>query len=462
MVLGVCKRVLGNETDAEDAFQATFLVLVCKATSIFPRSQVGNWLHGVAHKTALKAKAMNQRRRAREREGAARGRGTPDDTWQSLLEILDAELSALPEKYRVPIVLCDLEGLSYRGAAVRLRCPQGTLSGRLTRARALLARRVARRGSAVSAAALATLLARNASASVPSPLLASTVRAGAVFAAGKAPGDGPVSSKVASLTEGVLKMLLLSRLKVVTSGFLLLVAVVAAGWTCAARVPARAAMQGDDAVPRAEDDPRAPARKARTVDRPAESQEAEFVVHEADRDAETVSLIVAGTSAPVLRLPVRKGVRILIRGRQVGVDGLRPGTRVAIRLDPTNRVIEDIRAREGPDKVTVLKSTGDLAHLEAPSEAEVLRALPQEPRCIPAVLEVHRDDIQVVAERLVGQVDPPRFFPLVGEGELHHCHWKCMVYYGETVEGSYPYPFRTKRPRVEVVNIDKDYLVPAR
>src|ERR1700722_8079933 len=96
MVLGVCKRVLGNKTDAEDAFQATFLVLVRKATSIIPRTQVGNWLHGVAHKTALKAKAMDRKRRVKERAAGAaqgpitvRGRNVGDETWESLLELLD-------------------------------------------------------------------------------------------------------------------------------------------------------------------------------------------------------------------------------------------------------------------------------------------------------------------------------------------------------------------------------------
>src|SRR4029077_11319092 len=93
MVLGVCQRVLGNQADAEDAFQATFLVLVRKATSIIPRTQVGNWLHGVAHKTALKAKAMNRRRRVKEREAAAQSRNATDETWESLLGILDGELS---------------------------------------------------------------------------------------------------------------------------------------------------------------------------------------------------------------------------------------------------------------------------------------------------------------------------------------------------------------------------------
>src|SRR5439155_26255920 len=93
-------------------------------------------------------------------------------------------------------------------------------------------------------------------------------------------------------------------------------------------------------------------------------------------------------------------------------------------------------------------------------EKDVLRALPQLPRAVPTVLEVFRDDITVVSERLAGRVDPPRFFPFVGRAELHHCHWKCTVYYSETVESRDRYVERSKRPRVEVVYIDKDYLVP--
>ena len=89
-------------------------------------------------------------------------------------------------------------------------------------------------------------------------------------------------------------------------------------------------------------------------------------------------------------------------------------------------------------------------------------ALPKVPGKVPGVFEVFRDDMVVVAERLTRQVDPSRFFPGVGEAELHHCHWKCTVYYTETVECSYPFPARTKRPRIEVVYIDKEYLVPTK
>ncbi len=457
MVLGVCRRVLGNEADAQDAFQATFLVLVRKATSIRPRNRVGNWLHGVAHRTALKAKDMKRRRRLKEREAAARGRNAADDTRDALLEVLDSELGALPEKYKTAIVLCDLEGLSYREAAARLGCPQGTLSGRLTRARTLLARRIARRCPTATPAALAALLAHDALASIPPSLMVWTRRAGAILAAGSALTEGAVSSKVASLAEGVMKMLLLSKLKTVAGGCLLVTVVLAAGWACAARVSAGA--EPGDAAPRAEGRTAAPIRAA---GKPADAPEAAFVFHGTEGGGTRVLLVVAGTSAPILGLPVAENLRVLVGGRRVGIGRLRPGDRVAIRMDPTNRVIQDIRALELPDKVPVLGSARDPALLEPPSEAEVLRALPKVPRSIPLVLEVFRDDISMVTERLARQVDPPRVFPLVGKAELHHWHWKCTVYYTETVESLYPSPFRTRRPRVEVVYIDKDFLVPTR
>src|SRR5262249_39553350 len=146
MVLGVCRRVLRNEADAEDAFQATFLVLVKKAASIRPRGMVGNWLYGVAHTTALKARAMRTRRLAKEREAAARPKPeAAAGAWEQLHGLLDQELKALPDKYRAAIVLCDLEGKSVKEAAQQLGCPPGTIGSRLARGRRLLSRRLARR-----------------------------------------------------------------------------------------------------------------------------------------------------------------------------------------------------------------------------------------------------------------------------------------------------------------------------
>src|SRR5262245_18135916 len=109
MVLGVCRRVLGNDHDAEDAFQATFLVLVRKAASIRPREKVGNWLYGVAYRTALEARTLALRRRQKER-AMSRPEAMEMDLWRDVQPVLDRELSALPEKYRTAVVLCDLEG----------------------------------------------------------------------------------------------------------------------------------------------------------------------------------------------------------------------------------------------------------------------------------------------------------------------------------------------------------------
>src|SRR5213083_498456 len=109
MVLGVCRRVLGNSHDAEDAFQATFLVLVKKAASVRPRQRVGNWLYGVAYRTALEARTIGARRRVKERTMPKRETAA-EDVWQDVRPVLDRELSGLPENYRIAVVLCDLEG----------------------------------------------------------------------------------------------------------------------------------------------------------------------------------------------------------------------------------------------------------------------------------------------------------------------------------------------------------------
>ena len=95
---------------------------------------------------------------------------------------------------------------------------------------------------------------------------------------------------------------------------------------------------------------------------------------------------------------------------------------------------------------------------DPPGDREILRAMPHIVRGVPYFYEEFRDDIQFVTERLVDRIDPPRFFPLIGPAQLHHCHWKCTVYYNETIESGYPFPFRCKRRRAEVVYIDRDHL----
>src|SRR5262249_46781163 len=160
--------------DAEDAFQAAFLVLVRQAPRLASREIVGNWLHGVAYRTALKARIAHARRRRRERRMARPEAVYPEGVPGSH-ELLDQELHGLPEKYRVPIILCELEGRTHQEAARQIGCPIGTLSGRLSRARTLLARRLKRCGLTLSLGALSTALASKAMAT-PS-LVANTVKA---------------------------------------------------------------------------------------------------------------------------------------------------------------------------------------------------------------------------------------------------------------------------------------------
>jgi RNA polymerase sigma factor (sigma-70 family) len=229
MVWGVCRRVVCNHHDAEDAFQATFLVLVRKAASIVPREMVANWLYGVAHQTALKARATAARRRGRERQVTQMPEpaAAEQDQWHDLQPLLDEELSRLPDRYRAVVVLCDLEGKTRKEAARRLGVPEGSVAGWLARARTMLAKRLTQRGVALSGGALAAVVSQKAaSAGVPLSVVSSTIKAATLFAAGQA-AAGVISVKVAALTEGVVKTMLLNNLKLKAAMTVLLMASVA-------------------------------------------------------------------------------------------------------------------------------------------------------------------------------------------------------------------------------------------
>jgi RNA polymerase sigma factor (sigma-70 family) len=244
MVLGVCRRVVGHAQDAEDAFQATFLVLARRPGAVAPRAAVGGWLYGVAYRTALAARARSARRAAREKQvmDMPHPEVVPDDSCRELVPLLDSELARLPDKYRLPVVLCELEGRPRKEVARQLGLPEGTLSSRLAAARKLLARRLAPYGPAVSVAALGTVLAEGAAAAVPAALVASTIRAAA----------GAVPAEVAALTQGVIKAMFVAKLKGIAWVTMLTLAVSAGGIgltyrtaAAAPQEPARAAVRDD-------------------------------------------------------------------------------------------------------------------------------------------------------------------------------------------------------------------------
>jgi RNA polymerase sigma factor (sigma-70 family) len=229
MVLGVCRRILGNNHDAEDAFQAAFLVLVRKAASIRPAGMVGNWLYGVAHRTALESRRSAAKRRAKEAQVAPRT-GTPDDRLAQLRPLLYQELDRLPDKYRAVLILCDLEGRTRKEAAQQLGLPEGTIASRQARARTILAKRLTRHGVTLSGGVLAAALTQEAaSASAPFWLVFATVKAATAYATGPTTAVAAVSAPVAALTEGVLRAMLLSKLKI-TALLLLVIGVVGTGW----------------------------------------------------------------------------------------------------------------------------------------------------------------------------------------------------------------------------------------
>jgi RNA polymerase sigma factor (sigma-70 family) len=233
MILGVCRRVLHNAHDAEDAYQATFLVLARKAKAIARPEALGNWLYGVAYRTALKARVTAARRYAQEKHSsAAREEINPIDelVLQEIRLLLDQEVSRLPERYRMPFVLCHLAGRTHDEAAQSLGCPRKTITTRLTRAREKLRARLVRRGLVLSAATFAAALSQSSASAAGTqiPVVDSTVRGAIEFAGTTATAAGTVSAPVAALTRGVLTSMIFTKLRAVLA-VSLAIAVLATG-----------------------------------------------------------------------------------------------------------------------------------------------------------------------------------------------------------------------------------------
>jgi RNA polymerase sigma factor (sigma-70 family) len=252
MVWGVCRRVLRNHQDVEDAFQATFLVFVRKAASITNKELLANWLYGVARQTALKARTTIARRNEREKQVTVMPE--PAEAEEKLVSelrpLLDQELGLLPRDYRAMLVLCDLEGKTRQEAARCVGCPEGTVASRLARARTLLAKRLARHGLPVSGAALAVVLSQeSASAGVPAAVVNSTIKAAGLFVVGQS-ATGAISLKVLGLAEGVLKAMLLKKRTTLAVAVVLtcMFGLVASAWV-AAQTNSENAPQAEKAGP---------------------------------------------------------------------------------------------------------------------------------------------------------------------------------------------------------------------
>lgn len=229
MVLSVCRRILRDPHDADDAFQASFLVLARKAAAIKKPELLGNWLYGVACRTAANAKRLRAARQSAPidevQEMPSQSPELTPSEREYMRSMLDEELERLPVKYRAPLVLCYLEGMTYTEVARRLGKAEGTVSAQLSRGRERLRNRLARRGLVLSAGLVVHMLTEClGEAGVPSALASSTVKAGTLFALGEA-GAAGISMPTVTLAEGVLRTMWMSKIKLVAAACIVITAV---------------------------------------------------------------------------------------------------------------------------------------------------------------------------------------------------------------------------------------------
>jgi RNA polymerase sigma factor (sigma-70 family) len=239
MVMRVCQTVLHDHHDAQDAFQATFLVLVRRAGSLWVKGSLAPWLHEVAFRTASCARSAAVRRRQHEERAAKvlSERAPNEAGWDDTGRVVHEELVELPERYRKAIVLCLLEGLTPEQAARRLGCPVGTVQSRLARGRLRLRDRLIRRGLAPSVTVLAGAITTEAApVSLPSGLAESTVLGAVRFLTGESAVEW-ISAPAVALTEGVLKMMVLTKLKIVAVVVLALVIGAGSGSVLSSQAP---------------------------------------------------------------------------------------------------------------------------------------------------------------------------------------------------------------------------------
>jgi RNA polymerase sigma factor (sigma-70 family) len=250
MVLRVCRRVLRHEQDAEDACQATFLVLARHSGAIRRREALASWLYGVAYRTAMKARRGAARRRHHEARLRERTPPVaPGPTWDDVRAVLDEEIQHLPESFRSAFVLCILDGKTVPAAAAELGIKAGTLSWRLTRARQQLRQRLARRGIQLAALLAALSVAESAGrAGPPDALVRAAVRFGLLVAAGD-PAAGVIPAHVAALAAGVTRAMFLTRAKIAVAVLLAVALVVTGAGVLAHRALAAGEQPSDSPKP---------------------------------------------------------------------------------------------------------------------------------------------------------------------------------------------------------------------
>jgi RNA polymerase sigma factor (sigma-70 family) len=343
MVMGVCLRTLRHRQDAEDAFQATFLWLVRKAAAVQSAERLANWLYGVAYHMALKLRTTNARRQARERriEDAPEPATARREAWPDVWQLLDRELSRLPDKYRVPVVLCDLQNKTRWEAADQLGWPEGTLSGRLSRARTLLAKRLSRRGVALTGGALAVAVSQaGLSARVPEELTRSTVEYGTEIAAARALGSIP--PHLAVLLRGGMEPMSWTRSNVSLAVFGLCAAGLAALGILRASAgePARPVPVAPESTPQNQPRPTAPRMDERNYESKMEILALDHDGHEKNLSLPRV-VTLRGQAASVIAVeefPVKgkngKGIESIPAGVS-GTISVHPVSKDKVRIEAT-------------------------------------------------------------------------------------------------------------------------------
>jgi RNA polymerase sigma factor (sigma-70 family) len=374
MVLGVCRRVVRDWHTAEDAFQATFLVLARKAGALLRPELLGQWLYGVAYRTAGRARVEAARRRSHESRAAnieARPAGDTVD-WDDLRPLLDEEVNRLPERYRRPVVLCYLQGQTNAEAATRLGCSRGTVATLLARARARLSRRLRQRGVTLSAAAALAVLGRQArGGGVSAALERGTVKAAVLLAAGKVEEAGAVAGRAVALAEGAARIMLRSKIRI-TAGILAAVTFLGAG---AGVATYRARAEGPADIPptleatpppvaRSEAPPPPPPVEAaeENQDRKATFRTANFEVTApsreiarqvgtaAEHNRKALALLWLGKERPAWRTPCPVRVTITTDGRTSSCSTFcfeeEPQLRGMILEGPLDRIFADLLPHE--------------------------------------------------------------------------------------------------------------------